>query len=179
VHTEYPGDFNQGLMETGQLVCTTQEPACQICPLRQFCRSRKAGSTDLSPAPKITQSRVDVGMRLTIFSSEDKIAVLRRPADAKFLKSTGGFFTELLKEGQFIPDGSTGKLRSRKRTRAGAVRHSITRHNISAEVCYSRVRDPGSIADAEWYTAGEIEENLVSNLDRKAWKLYLSADDPH
>ncbi len=32
-----PGDFNQALMELGALTCTPRGPACNTCPLRDFC----------------------------------------------------------------------------------------------------------------------------------------------
>ena len=30
-------DFNQGLMELGALICKSKEPACNMCPVRDFC----------------------------------------------------------------------------------------------------------------------------------------------
>lgn len=36
-----PGDFNQGLMELGALICRPKNPACHICPVSDFCRAFK------------------------------------------------------------------------------------------------------------------------------------------
>ena len=39
-----PGDFNQGLIELGAIVCVPNgEPKCEICPAAEICRARKEG----------------------------------------------------------------------------------------------------------------------------------------
>ena len=35
IDKKYPGDFNQGIMELGQLVCTPQNPKCSLCPAKK------------------------------------------------------------------------------------------------------------------------------------------------
>lgn len=39
-----PGEFNQALMELGQLVCTPVEPHCAACPLHDVCLARQRGT---------------------------------------------------------------------------------------------------------------------------------------
>ncbi|KTW31403.1 A/G-specific adenine glycosylase [Pneumocystis carinii B80] len=41
VDNEYPGDFNQALMELGATVCTPVNPNCDICPLNMDCLALK------------------------------------------------------------------------------------------------------------------------------------------
>lgn len=43
------GDFNQGLMELGALICSPRAPSCLICPVSQECRARRAGLQDVIP----------------------------------------------------------------------------------------------------------------------------------
>jgi A/G-specific adenine glycosylase len=43
VPREAPGDFNQGLMELGQEVCTPGVPRCDVCPLAELCAGRAQG----------------------------------------------------------------------------------------------------------------------------------------
>ncbi len=40
-----PGDFNQGLMEIGALLCKPKNPECDACPLATHCRAHKEGRT--------------------------------------------------------------------------------------------------------------------------------------
>ena len=47
-----PGDFNQGLMELGALICSPQNPKCDICPLSLFCEARASQSQTMFPVKK-------------------------------------------------------------------------------------------------------------------------------
>ena len=63
VPTERPGDFNQALMEMGQLICTPQTPRCLICPVNTLCLARQRGTQlerPVRPARKPTP-HYDVG----------------------------------------------------------------------------------------------------------------------
>ena len=44
VPEERPGDFNQALMELGQIICVPQAPRCLICPLADVCLARQRGT---------------------------------------------------------------------------------------------------------------------------------------
>ena len=41
-----PGDFNQGMMELGALICTPKQPACPRCPLQSVCLAHARGQVD-------------------------------------------------------------------------------------------------------------------------------------
>ncbi|HVG45396.1 MAG TPA: A/G-specific adenine glycosylase, partial [Longimicrobium sp.] len=47
-----PGELNQALMELGATVCTPRKPRCGVCPARERCRARIAGTQEERPAPK-------------------------------------------------------------------------------------------------------------------------------
>jgi len=46
------GDFNQGLMELGALVCTPRSPHCLTCPVMAHCAAREAGMEEALPVKK-------------------------------------------------------------------------------------------------------------------------------
>ncbi len=157
------GDFNQGLMELGQTVCTTSAaPACGRCPLSSGCLSFRRGSQALAPAAKAKPEMIDVALKLLIVRGDQGIALVQRPDSARFLKGSWGFFA----------DADSLPLAGSPR-RLGAVKHNITRHKIEASV-ETAILQPGARAkqDLRWLAPGAVEENLVSNLDRKAWRLY-------
>ena len=41
IHTQYPGDINQALIELGSTVCRVQDPRCGTCPIRSWCCAYK------------------------------------------------------------------------------------------------------------------------------------------
>ena len=44
------GDFNEGLMELGELICIPNgEPLCEKCPLKEICVAKKENLTDVIP----------------------------------------------------------------------------------------------------------------------------------
>ncbi|MCL1990211.1 MAG: A/G-specific adenine glycosylase [Defluviitaleaceae bacterium] len=49
ISKEYPGDFNQGLMELGATICTPKSPKCLECPIRQHCQAYAKGIDDQLP----------------------------------------------------------------------------------------------------------------------------------
>ena len=44
-----PGDFNEGLMELGALVCTPTSPKCMICPEQNICEAFREGTANQLP----------------------------------------------------------------------------------------------------------------------------------
>ena len=172
ISREFPGDFNQGMMELGQHVCLSIRPVCGSCPLAGFCLARKNQALELSPAPKIRKAPQKVQMRLTIFRKGSLYGLLRRPSDARFLKSAEGFYTEIFAKRRFAWDGGVaGELVIRGRS-LGKIRHSITHHKIEAEVVLLELRVEQAVPlSFRWIPRHLVERSLISNLDRKAWVL--------
>ncbi len=167
---EAAGDFNQAVMELGQLVCTPTSPACEVCPLEGGCLAKARGSQALAPAPKKRVAPVEVAMRLTIVrDGAGQVGLWERPDSAKFLKGTWGFLTSLRLTDAFEPDGGvTTRDFAVEAAEAGSVKHTITKHRISAAIFRARLTK-SSPPGAKWLAEGEVERHLVSNLDRKAW----------
>jgi A/G-specific adenine glycosylase len=166
-----PGDFNQALMELGQLVCTPTGPQCGACPLQFGCLAFERGSQALAPAAKTKPEVRDVAMRLTVLrDKKGRVAIFDRPATARFLKGTHGFLTALGDEdGRFVADGGVGLARGIRTEHAATVKHSITNHRIKVDVRVATAAPNEAPAGATWIAAADVERHLVSNLDRKAW----------
>ena len=49
IHNKNPGDFNQGMMEIGSMICKPLKPLCLKCPLRDNCFSFKQGLPEKYP----------------------------------------------------------------------------------------------------------------------------------
>jgi A/G-specific adenine glycosylase len=70
--TERPGDFNQALMELGAMICTPRNPACEACPLSDFCMAFKTDSVEKFPVipPKPLKREVNLGICI-IFNGDN------------------------------------------------------------------------------------------------------------
>jgi len=62
-----PGDWNQALMELGEVICTPQIPRCAICPVSKWCRAYKLGLANKIPAPRIKRATVHIRIAAAIF----------------------------------------------------------------------------------------------------------------
>jgi A/G-specific adenine glycosylase len=175
LNSRHPGDYNQGMMELGQLACTKANPDCENCPVRAVCLAYKNGSQALAPAAKARAEPVEVSLAL-LLSVDDKghLGILQRDADARFLANLAGFPTFLVKDKDWMePLGFVlpGALLERKNmTKIGTIRHNITHHKIVGHV----YRYEGtSCADLRFVAPHDLEPQLVSNLDRKALTCFL------
>lgn len=58
VHPSNPRAYNAALMELGQTLCTTGEPSCLLCPVRQWCTAETPSSLPVK-LPKIAVTSVE------------------------------------------------------------------------------------------------------------------------
>ena len=78
---EAPGDWNQALMELGEVICTPQNPRCGECPVWRACVAHERKLTGLIPAPRRKRTPV----RLQIAA-----AILRDPRGRTLLVKDPG-----------------------------------------------------------------------------------------
>ena len=81
------GDWNQALMELGEIVCTPRSPRCDACPVAKFCRARSLGLTDEIPA--LRKKRAPVNVRIAA-------AILRDPRGRVLLVKDPGAHDHVL-----------------------------------------------------------------------------------
>jgi A/G-specific adenine glycosylase len=55
-------DWNQSLMELGEVICTPQSPRCAICPIARWCRAYAEDLVNEIPAPR--RKRAPVHMKI-------------------------------------------------------------------------------------------------------------------
>lgn len=80
IPSDNPGDFNQGLIEIGAIVCVPNgEPKCEICPLGERCRARINGTIEQYPVKKKAKERTIEKRTVIVFSDEDGVALHKRP----------------------------------------------------------------------------------------------------
>ena len=173
ISKDFPGDFNQGLMELGQTICIQGLPRCQLCPIKKWCKAFKNKSIALAPAPKQKSEKIEINMRLLICRKGSKVALMKRPKKAQFLKDTYGFATDLKQGKRYIYDGSPRPFKLLKSSVLGQISHSITKYRLKVQVFQCSLdyfHDKNTI---KWLCPTDVEKQLISNLDRKAWNMYL------
>ena len=73
------GDFTQGLIELGALVCgPAGAPKCEICPVAAYCRAKEAGTAMALPVKAKKKARKQVEMTVFILQAAGRTAVCKR-----------------------------------------------------------------------------------------------------
>ena len=81
IPVDCPGDFNQGLIELGAVICLPNgEPRCGECPVQQFCLARSRGEQMNYPVKKKAKERRKEDRTVFIFRDENKVAIRKRGA---------------------------------------------------------------------------------------------------
>src|SRR5271156_3988596 len=62
-----PSDWNQALMELGEVICTPKSPRCLVCPVVRSCQAYAQGTTNEIPAPRRKRSPVSQVIAAAIF----------------------------------------------------------------------------------------------------------------
>jgi A/G-specific adenine glycosylase len=75
-----PGDFAQGMMDLGAMICTPLRPACALCPWTDACAAYRLGTAETFPrrAPK-PEGRLRRGAAFWIERADGAVLVRTRP----------------------------------------------------------------------------------------------------
>jgi len=72
------GDWNEALMELGATVCTPRAPACDRCPVAEWCRARALGR--VTEFPPVVEARATESLRraVALLEANGRVLVTRR-----------------------------------------------------------------------------------------------------
>jgi A/G-specific adenine glycosylase len=148
VPAEAPGDFNQGLMELGALICEPAEPKCERCPLLPDCVA--GNSADPSALPEYPPGRAAVIVTHSaalIRDAKGRVLIVQRPLHGLW----GGLweFPRVVCGSDETPQA--GALRAAREVvgmevelgpRVGRVKHAVTHHRITLYGFAAQPRSP-------------------------------------
>jgi A/G-specific adenine glycosylase len=163
-----PGDFNQAIMELGAIVCTPQNPRCDVCPVSKNCAAFNRVETDQipykSPAKKIPHHQIAVGL---ILNGSNELLIALRPND----RMLGGLWE--------FPGGKKEKNETLKETVARELKeelgvevqvfqkfrdlkHAYSHFRITLHAYWCRISEgipaPKSSQKLKWISLGQISE---------------------
>ncbi len=71
--------FNQALMELGALVCSSRNPSCAICPVRNFCLAYKKDTAENYPVRQKKKKIIKVSASALVLKKDKRFLIRRRP----------------------------------------------------------------------------------------------------
>jgi A/G-specific adenine glycosylase len=139
-------DWNQALMELGEVICTPKSPRCLVCPVVQSCRAFAEGISGEIPAPR--KKRAPVAMTIAaviLLDSKDRTLLVRDPgAHDEVLFSRMWQFPAIQVSREAKPElekyfGETFGLKKLTLEELPSARHGVTFRNITLLPFVARV----------------------------------------
>ncbi len=162
-----PGDYAQGLMDLGSVICKPKNPKCDICPWRFACIAFKNGNPERYPVrAKKTKRPIHYG---AVFYLEhgDKVLLNRRPEKGLL----GGMMelpgTDWTKENPINDERWLSSAPARKNWRKGTdlVIHIFTHFELRLTVFYA---EGMAKMDGQWCAQDALDTVALPSVMRKA-----------
>ncbi|WP_342077437.1 A/G-specific adenine glycosylase [Yoonia sp. SS1-5] len=162
-----PGDYAQAVMDLGATICTPRNPACGICPWRDPCAARRAGTA--AELPKKTPKKKTPTRR--------GIAYVARRADGAWLLETRPE-TGLLGGMLGWPGTDWGDAPTPAPPIAAdwtmldaEARHTFTHFHLRLQIMTARVAQTCVPARGQFIAAGEFSPSALPTAMRKVYDL--------
>lgn len=171
------GDFNQSLMELGALVCSSEEPHCNSCPLQTFCKAYQNKEVEKYPTPKENAPTIHVLLAAALIRRGDSYLLAKR-GEAKHLQSMWEFPQIEIKDPRLSAKQVERQIQKRWEMEVGIkgtlpiIKHSIMNRRIQLlpYMCHYKKGRPkiGKEYKAyRWITPEELEDFPTSSLNHK------------
>lgn len=164
------GDYAQAMMDLGAQTCTTRNPRCLLCPLREACAARAAGDPErlpVKPAKKVVPERRGTAFWITRGQGAE-VWLVTRPD-----KGMLGGMRALPDDGWSAQGDGSGAVPLAGEWRSlGAVRHGFTHAHLTLEV---KALETGAAVPGEgqWWPVSRIADAGLATLFAKAAALAL------
>ncbi len=175
VPQDFPGDFNQGLMELGALICEPADPKCEQCPLLNDCMA--GNSPDPSALPEFPPGRASIAVTHSsaiVRNTAGHFLIVQRPLHGLW----GGLWEfprvvcasgESPQEGAIRAAKEIAGLDVQTGPRLGKVKHGVTHHRITlygfaaSLAVPSQVPFPLGCAQVRWESLDALENYAFSS----------------
>lgn len=166
-----PGDFAQGLMDLGSMICTPKKPNCLLCPLQNLCQASASGDQEFYPVklPKKTKPK-HKGAAFVIIDEDGAIYLQKRP-DSGLLAEMSEVPTtnwNSNRDGETDTDAAPLPLMWAQK---GSIKHIFTHFELtlvvySAEISTQDMAN-AKLADGWWSDREQIKNEALPNLMKK------------
>ncbi len=162
---EGAGDFAQAMMDLGATICTPRNPACGLCPVRNWCRAFAEGAPETYPVKPPKAARPHREGIAYWLEHAGQVLLVRRPAK--------GLLGGMLAFPEAPPADAAWEA-------AGSVEHVFTHFSLTMTLCFARTERP---PDGFWHPVGTIAEAGLPTLFAKlaarglAWREKGDASD--
>ncbi|MGB7241336.1 MAG: A/G-specific adenine glycosylase [Sulfitobacter sp.] len=169
--TARPGDYAQAVMDLGATVCTPKSPACGICPWRDPCRARQAGTA--LALPRKTPKKPKPIRRGTVYLGQrsDGAWLLETRPDKGLLGGMLGWPGSDWVDVNDTPPMATPPCAADWTPLQGEVRHTFTHFHLILEVRVAKVPMTAQPTSGQFCDPSEFRPSDLPTVMRKAYDL--------
>ncbi len=160
------GDFAQAMMDLGATICTTRNPRCLLCPLREACAGFAAGRPEAYPLKAARKAKPLRRGQAYWIVRDEAVWLVRRPP-----KGMLGGMRALPDDGWNARGDGNG---AGQREVLGMVRHGFTHFDLELVV----VAGDDASGEGEWWPLADLENAGLPTLFAKAARLALANSPP-
>lgn len=173
-----PGNFNQAMMEVGQMVCLPRQPRCSACPLRRGCRAFRLRKPESFPIPRARRAVEEWHLATALLRRNHRI-LLTRGLTQGLLNDLWNFPSALGRSSSQALTQLEDKLRSDLKVSTALekpsqqLQHRITYRSIQVRVYTGKVLKAFRGNEYRWFPVNAIERAAVSQLARKITRQFV------
>lgn len=174
---KHPGDFNQAMMELGAIICTAQNPSCEICPLRKQCLAHRFLDDPARLPLKATRKEIPhFDVVVGVIWESGRILIRRRPSEGLLgglWEFPGGRMNGTPAKDAALKDVLLHRFRIHIDAPAllTTVRHAYSHFKITLHAFQCRLADGTnrrqSKADLRWVAPENLREFPFSGANKK------------
>ena len=170
------GDFAQAMMDLGATICTSRNPACGICPLRQDCAAFRTADPAAFPVKAAKKAKPHrIGHSWWIERADGHVWLIRRPA-----KGLLGGMRALPSSDWGATPGASPPLAASWKTLPEPVAHVFTHFSLALTIHVAHVaRESMPIGEGEWWPLARIDEAGLPTLFRRAAQAAMKESDTY
>ena len=143
-----PGDWAQGLMDLGAMVCRPKAPLCDRCPLAPECRARAGGAPETYPRRTKKADRPRRHGAVFVLARRGAVALVRRPPKGLLGGMLGLPTTDWRAKAWTAADALAAAPMPANWRRVGEIEHTFTHFSLTLEVY--RAEGDAEDADLVW-----------------------------
>ncbi len=157
------GTWNQALMELGATVCTPQNPSCNLCPLKQWCSSVKAGTQCIRPVKVRPHKKEKMVTSVIVCTKNEQFLMRQRPEKSKIMP---GFWELPEVEGQLLCETDLHEWGMKQLRRLSSFSHGITSRIYDVNV-YIAASKGKPLRSFHWVPQGKLSTIPLTTITRK------------
>lgn len=176
---EYPGDFNQALMDLGSNVCQAKIVDCGLCPITVHCKATLANNPLEYPEIQKKKPIPEIKVAVCVITYKNKLLLMQRP-DGKMLAGLWEFPGGKIESGELKEDAIIREIKEETNLSiqsveyVGEVKHQYSHFKVIISLFSNTVNDIKSLKSKEnyiWTTMKGLDKFALPKANYKMLEL--------